>query len=152
MHYEIFGAIYTNKINHMNELYIFYEDYKVEVLARLPFFLSELVELFTANEFYDFIEKHGGKKIYLGKHKSKLEMSLKISLTESHYRKLCSLADSSGYIEIPNRWGIFSLLRKIAYENSIKNGMANDELIRVFGISQRTISTARKRIAISKQS
>ncbi|WP_139015423.1 hypothetical protein [Pseudoalteromonas sp. TB64] len=86
------------------------------------------------------------EKIYLGKQKSKLEMRLEIDLTESHYCKLCSLADSSGYIEIPNRWGIFSLLRKIAYENSIKNGMANEELIRVFGISQRTILTVRKKL------
>ncbi|MEZ7278177.1 hypothetical protein [Pseudoalteromonas sp. 68 DY56-GL68] len=152
MHYEIFGAIYTNKINHMNELYTFYDEYKIEILARLPFFLSELVESFSAKEFYQFIGEYGGRKIYLGKHKSKLEQSLSIELTQARYDKLCSLADSSGYIEIPNRWGVFSLLRKIAYEDSIKNGMDNDELIRVFGISQRTISTVRKKIAVSRQS
>lgn len=136
----------------MNELNTFYEEHQTEVLARLPFFLSELVEPFTAMEFYEFIGKHGGKKIYLGKDKSKLEEHLGIILTDIRYTKICSLADSSGYIEIPNRWGIFSLLRKIAYENSIKNGMENDELIRVFGVSQRTISTVRKKIAISKSS
>ncbi|WP_404339066.1 hypothetical protein [Pseudoalteromonas mariniglutinosa] len=152
MHYEIFGAIYTNNINHMNELQTFYREHKVEVLSRLPFFLAELVEPFSAKEFYQFIELHGGKKIYLGKHKSKLEENLAMHISDSRYIKLCSLADSSGYIEIPNRWGIFSLLRKIAYENSIKNGMENNELIRVFGISQRTISTVRKKIAVLKQS
>lgn len=136
----------------MNELYTFYDEYKIEILARLPFFLSELVESFSAKEFYQFIGEYGGRKIYLGKHKSKLEQSLSIELTQARYDKLCSLADSSGYIEIPNRWGVFSLLRKIAYEDSIKNGMDNDELIRVFGISQRTISTVRKKIAVSRQS
>ncbi len=102
----------------MNELYIFYEEYKVEVLARLPFFLSELVEPFTANEFYYFIEKHGGKNLL---RKAKIKIIISIEALCAGDKFCCQLCNTVISLAAEDRMQVKSASEKLQSSSAIGN-------------------------------
>ncbi|NQZ05598.1 MAG: hypothetical protein HRT35_00415 [Algicola sp.] len=146
MRFEIFSGIYQGQYQLLQELENFMDSHKAEVYSYLPFAIGELTYELTSKEFLQIICRYGSRKIYLGKHKIKLEATLDMTISDDKYDKLISVSDSSGYIEIPSRWGVFNLLRRIAYEKAYREGMEADDIVRIFGITKRTIANLKHRM------
>jgi hypothetical protein len=145
MQFEIFGGIYKDEHQPFLELEKFMNSHKTSIYSRLPFAIAELTYEFTSREFLELICRHGSRKIYLGKNKVKFETALDMKVSDDKYDKLIIVSDSSGYIEIPSRWGVFNLFRRVAYEKAHKEGMEENELVRIFGLTRRTILNLKHR-------
>jgi hypothetical protein len=147
MQYDIFSGINQKNSQHYKELSEFHEHHRTEIFSQLPFALAELTYDLSSEEFLLWISKHGSKKIYLGRDKRKIEKTLDMTIDPSLYTTLCDVSDSANYIEIPSCWGIFSLYRRIAYEEAFRLGVPDDQLIRQFGVSKRTCTNLRNAIS-----
>ncbi|NQY37714.1 MAG: hypothetical protein HRT37_22725 [Alteromonadaceae bacterium] len=140
MQYDNFSGIYKDKSNYFDRLVKFHNSHKTEIYSKLPFATAELTDGFSDEEFLSFIYEHGSKKLYLGKDKIKLEKTFKIEIDDKKFDRISGLTDSSGYIEIPSRWGVYNIYRRIAYEKAYKEGMEEQSMIQIFGITKRTFS------------
>lgn len=143
MYSELFSGLYKSKVNREKLFREFYSNNKVKILSELPFATAQLVAELNSYEFIEFIYKNGSKKIYVTD-QSRLESSLSLKINND-FNKIVLLTDSSGYIEIPSRWGIYSLFRKIALEKAFMEGADTKALIKYFGVSRRTISNLNRR-------
>ena len=111
-----------------------------QILASLPWLVSELIEHIGLREALEFIYKNGGKKIYIRNDCADLSRKFGLQLDESLYNKIVNLSDSSGYVEIPSPWGVSERIRKALIVSDFQRGSSREELRRTYGLSSRALT------------
>ncbi len=111
-----------------------------QVLAALPWLVSELIEAVSFKDAMTFIYINGGRKLYISKDWHDLTQKFGFPVSEHLYNQIMILSDSSGYLEIPSPWGVSERIRKALVVSAYKNGRSREEIRETFGISSRSLT------------
>ena len=122
------------------------KEIEIKVLSSLPYIACEIIDILGFESGFTYIYKHGGKKIHMPKCRQRLPIEVKNETSDILFKRLEKLIDSSGYIEIPSPWGVYSSLRKVFIEECIKSNDANT-LQQNFGLTVKSIYNIKKNIS-----
>lgn len=136
---QIFKGIYLDRVTQIDELEQFYATHKQSILSSLPFALAEMAVHLDATQFFSFIVRTSGQKIYIGKQQQEVEEKLGIILPNKTFKRLANLVDCGGYLEMPTSWGVFGMLRRTAYTTAFRDGCSDRQLLTDYGISNKTL-------------
>lgn len=140
MKQDIFKGLPLYDEQAFNLLEDLYDENSDQILAALPWFVSELIIYLGFRKAMTFIYQNGGRKYYLNHERSRLSDKLGFDLSEQFYDRILALNDSSGNIEVPSPWGVSGRIRKALVISSYQNGMTREEIRETFGISPRLMT------------
>ncbi|MCZ4280307.1 hypothetical protein O4H49_05935 [Kiloniella laminariae] len=111
-----------------------------QILAALPWLVSELIEQVSFKITLEFIYENGGRKLYIRNDWKDLADKFGFPVTEQLYNQIMHLSDSSGYLEIPSPWGVSERIRRALVVSSYNKGMSREEIRETFGVSSRSLT------------
>ncbi|WP_020593489.1 hypothetical protein [Kiloniella laminariae] len=111
-----------------------------QILAALPWLVSELIEQVSFKITLEFIYENGGRKLYIRNDWKDLAKKFGFPVSEQLYNQIMHLSDSSGYLEIPSPWGVSERIRRALVVSSYNKGMSREEIRETFGVSSRSLT------------
>ncbi|NTE87456.1 hypothetical protein [Agrobacterium rubi] len=124
----------------------FYERSKPEVLASMPWVAAELCEHEGLETMLGFIEKNGGRRLYIAKDFKAFNKKISVVIKETTHERLRHFARDHSLIDIPSLWGIFLALRRVAIRHFIRKGANPGRISKDFGVTDRYIRKESKLI------
>ncbi len=118
---------------------VFYQKNKVEVLATLPWLVSELIENDGFGSMLEFVRHYGGCRIYINKDYAVFVRKTGMILSEKTYRKMLLHSASESVLDIPSAWGIYLKLRNVAIRSLLQAGVSLEQIARDFGMTERAL-------------
>ena len=130
-----------------------YQENRGQILASLPWLVSELIEHIGLRQALEFIYRHGGRKFYLRNDRQDLVRKFGFDIPEFLYQRIVDLSDSSGYVEIPSPWGVSERIRRALIMSDFRKGMTREEIRQIYGVSSRALSNIfnAKNVGLSRQ-
>ncbi|MBO8135344.1 hypothetical protein [Dickeya fangzhongdai] len=117
----------------------FYQHNKIDVLATLPWLVSELIENDGFDIMLEFVRRYGGCRIYINKDYAAFMQKVGIALSEKTYRNMLLHSASDSVLDIPSAWGIYLKLRNVAIRLLLQSGVNLEQIARDFGMTERAL-------------
>ncbi len=132
------GFIFVDHKN-FNELIDFCDSHEHRVISCLPNAAGILASNSGFKVMFEFVKKHGSKKIYIPASKEKFNTKYDLDFDARHFTNLYSYIDSRGFIDMSSVWGVYTAVRRAAMLEDILRGKSNEDIINRFGITDRGI-------------
>lgn len=112
----------------------------------MPWVAAELCEHEGLETMLGFIEKNGGRRLYIAKDFKAFNKKISVVIKETTHERLRHFARDHSLIDIPSLWGIFLALRRVAIRHLIRKGANPGRISKDFGVTDRYIRKESKLI------
>lgn len=136
---ELFRGLPNPIDTSFTEIVNFSEHNADKILPHMPAFTSLIALRISFSDAYKISYHLSGKRIYLPKDRRKFADKIQCKIDEQTYDYILGMACGEPHIEIPSSWGIFSIIRKIAIVDFLKQTKSKALAQIEFGSNRRFI-------------
>lgn len=129
-----------------DELIDYCKENRCRTLSFIPSLAAEIADCAGFEAMFLFINEHGGKKIYLPATNEIFHEKYSLSLDNRNYEKIKKIARTNNQLDIPSSWGLFLAIRRCAIYSALDNGWPTANVIKIFGVTQRQLSSIARSI------
>lgn len=117
-----------------------FDENRGQILATLPWLVSELIERTNFKDAMTCVYQNGGMRFYLRNDREDLSKKIGLPISQDLYERVLALCDSSGYVEIPSPWGVSECIRRALIASDYHKGMSREDIRKTYGVSSRTLT------------
>ena len=122
-----------------SDLLAFLAAHRPAVLAALPWAAAEIAGNDGFEAMLGFVRRHGGSRLYIPHEWRRFTLRVGLPLSETTHRRLLKGAGPAALVETPSAWGVFLVLRRVAIEAALRDGVPRRIIAHRFGVTARSL-------------
>ena len=135
----LFSGLPAEGTTGFTDLLAFLSAHRSTVLAALPWVAAEIAGNDGFEAMLGFVRRHGGSRLYISHELRRFVLRIGLPMSATTHRSLLRGAGPAALVETPSAWGIFLVLRRVAIEAALREGLPHRVIAHRYGVTGRSL-------------
>ena len=135
----LFSGLPAEGTTGFTDLLAFLSAHRSAVLAALPWVAAEIAGNDGFEAMLGFVRRHGGSRLYIPHELRRFTLRVGLPVSATTHRSLLKGAGPAALVETPSAWGIFLVMRRVAIEAALREGLPHRVIAHRYGVTGRSL-------------